>query len=65
MPTPTFDNVSLPITQIMVTVRSGKSQYRDATKSLKNVQKMLAGFMQAKVNAMDNKKDKLIDDLMV
>ena len=58
---PAFENITLPITQIMATVRSGKSQYKDAAKSIKNVQKMLAGFMQAKINAMDNKKDKLAD----
>ena len=45
----------------MAMIRSGKSQYRDSIKSIKNVQKMIGGFMQSKINAMDNKKDKLFD----
>jgi hypothetical protein len=38
---------------IMRTVKAGKSKYRTEPKSVKNVLKMVAGLLQAKMAAME------------
>lgn len=52
---PALENVYLPMVQIMTTVKSGTSKFANETKSIRNVLKMVAGLMQAKIAAMDSK----------
>ena len=50
---PPLEDIYLPIIGIMRTVKAGKSKYRTEAKSVKNVLKMMAGLLQAKISAMD------------
>ena len=50
---PPLEDIYLPIIGIMRTVKAGKSKYRTEAKSVKNVLKMIAGLLQAKISAMD------------
>jgi hypothetical protein len=52
---PAIENQLNPIYGILQVVKSGKSKYREDVKSVKNVLKMIAGLIQAKIAAMDPK----------
>lgn len=57
---PPLENIYLPITDVMQKVKRGGSKFMNEKeiKSVKNVLKMIAGLLQAKIAAMDkNDKD--------
>ena len=49
--TPPIENVYLPITDILRTIRAGKSKHSSEMKSIKNVLKMLADLFARKIAA--------------
>ena len=53
--TPPLENIYVPIVDVMQRVKRGGSKYLAETelKSVKNVLKMVAGLLQAKIAAMD------------
>lgn len=48
---PPIENVYLPITDILRTIRAGKSKHTSEMKSIKNVLKMLADLFARKIAA--------------
>jgi len=50
---PPLEYVYQPVAGIMHSVKSGKSAYFTEIKSVKNVLKMIAGLLQAKITAME------------
>lgn len=55
---PVIEEVLHPIINIIMIAKSGKSKFKDEIKSVKNVLKMIASLLQAKVAAMDPKSGK-------
>ena len=51
-----LENVQMPVTEIIKTIKKGNSKYVDEIKSVKNVLKMIASVAQAKIQAMDPRK---------